>query len=155
MRTAEDARPVRAGLSAPRADRTGEAERVTGLRERRDLDDVPGVRCVDEPPAADVDALVLGAARSGVEEDQVPRKEPARRDAHALVELRARVVRELDPELRVDVHREAGAVEPPDRIGAAPAVRDAEVLLGDPHRALAYRPALRRLEQELLGESAV
>src|SRR6266542_5679397 len=142
-------------LGGPGPDGADEAERVAGLRERGDLDHVAGVRRVDELPAADVDPLVLRAAGGRLGEVEVAGQQPARRDPHALVELRAGVVGEPDPELRVDVHRQAGAVEAADRVGAAPAVGDAEVLLGDPDGPFAGRRAARSAEQELLREGMV
>ena len=82
------------------------------------------MRCVDEPAAADVDPDVA----EPVEEDEVARRR--RRDRIRRVPLGHGVVRERDPELGVDVHHEAGAVEA-GRARAAPGVRDAEILEGD------------------------
>ena len=83
-----------------------------------------GVRGVDEPASADVDPDVAEA----VEEDEVAGCR--RRDRLGRIPLRDGVVRERDPELRVDVHHEAGAVEAA-RARAAPDVRDAEILERD------------------------
>src|SRR4029077_7131800 len=88
------------------------AERVARLVQARDLHDVAGVRRVDELAVANVDADVAGAAWSRVEEHQIARSEVVgREDARALAPLRAAVVREVDAELRVDVHHEPRAVE--------------------------------------------
>ena len=51
---------------------------------------------------------------------------------------------EVDAQLLVDVHRQAGAVETGDGIGARVDVRDAEVVLGDGDRSLPDRPAGER-----------
>src|SRR4051812_6282101 len=89
-----------------------------------DPDDRPGVRRVDEPAAADVDPDVAEA----VEEDEVAGR--WRGDRLRRVPLGDGVVRERDPELGVDVHHEAGAVEAA-RARAAVDVRDAEIAKGD------------------------
>src|SRR4029077_16746207 len=98
--------------------------------QRGDLDPVARVGRVNERATADVDADVPEA----VEEDEVSRLELAHRDRAAVAVLRVRAVRERDADLRVDVHHEAGAVEP-GRRGAAPDVRRAEVLHRDSHDA--------------------
>src|SRR6187551_3539494 len=92
----------------------------------RDLDHVAGMRCVDEAPATDVDADVA----EPVEEDEVAGLKVAQRDRAAVAVLGVRAVRERDPDLREDVHHEAGAVEP-GRRSAAPYVRRAEVVHRD------------------------
>ena len=61
-----------------------------------------------------------------VEEDEVAGLELVARDRRAHAPLRAGVVRQRDADLRVHVHREAGAVEAARR-RPAPAVRRAEV----------------------------
>src|SRR4051812_13066343 len=61
-----------------------------------------------------------------VEEDEVARLRLRERDRLRGVPLRDRVVRQVDPELGVDVHDEAGAVEAA-RARAAPDVRDTDV----------------------------
>src|SRR3954452_20205968 len=99
----------RSGPGGP--NRADEAEGVARLRERRDLDHVARVRRLDETAAADVHADVLRTAGARLEEDEVTRLERPRGNAPALVELRPGVVRQLDPELRVDVHDQAGTVE--------------------------------------------
>src|ERR1044072_939950 len=70
-----------------RADRADEAERVAGLRERRDLDDVARVRRLDELAVADVHAFVLRPPRARLEEDEVAGLQVPPRHARALVEL--------------------------------------------------------------------
>ena len=87
---------------------------------------MPGVRRVDETPAADVDADVA----EPVEEDEVARSQRPARDPAAEVELRDRVVRQRDPEVREDEAGEARAVEAAARRGAAVAVTDAEQMAG-------------------------
>src|SRR5204863_494658 len=89
----------------------------------------------------------------GLEEDEVARLELRRRHPRSLVPLRAGVVREADPELGVDVHREAGAVEARHRVGAAPAVGDSEVALGDRYRFGAG--GARGWDRDELRESAL
>src|SRR5205085_11771251 len=69
-----------------------------------------------------------------VEEDEVAGLELALRDGDAHAVLGVARVRERDADLRVDVHREAGAVEAA-RARAAPDVRRAEVAHGDPDDA--------------------
>src|SRR5580765_4434421 len=115
-------RPARRLSGAERTDRADEAEGVAGLRERRDLDDVAGVRRLDEAAVTDVHPLVLRAARARLEKDEVARAERPRRHTRAFVELRAGVMGELDAELGVDVHHEARAVEARERVCAAPDV---------------------------------
>src|SRR5689334_19102333 len=95
-----------------RADGPDVLERVPRLGERRDLHDVARVGRMEKAAAADVDADVVRAGRPGLEEDEVAWSELGRRDPLALVPLRAREVRQVDPELGVDEHREPGAVEP-------------------------------------------
>src|SRR3954447_20655429 len=94
-----------------------------------DLDDVARVRSVDDLVAADVDALVGEA----VEEDEVAGLELAARDRSSVAVLRGGVVRQRDPELRVDVHDEARAVEA-GRRRTSPDVGDAEVAERDRRR---------------------
>ena len=72
-------------------------------RDAGDLDDVAGVRRVDEGVAADVDADVA----EPVEEDQVARLEVAARDRAAHAVLRVGAVRQRNADLRVHVHVEA------------------------------------------------
>src|SRR5207249_78092 len=129
------------------------AKQVRRIRERRDLDDVARVRRVDELPVADVHPLVLRSAGARMEEDEVAGLKRARRDTRALVPLGAGVVRQVDSELAVDVHRQAGAVEAGERVGAAPEVRGTEVALGDLDRTDADRPGGRRGEE--LGERSL
>ena len=64
-----------------------------------------------------------------MEEDEVAGLEVVPGDPSAFVVLETGVVPELDPELTVDVHRQARAVEP-GRRRAAPNVGDAEELVG-------------------------
>src|SRR5512133_597561 len=142
-------------LGPPGAHGADEAEGVSRLRQRRDLDDVARVRGLDELPVADIDPLVLRAARARLEEEQVAGQERRRRDPCAFVELRARVVRQLDAELGVDVHSEARAVEAAERAGASPTIGNAEVLQRDPHRLDAGRPARRHPEERRLREPSV
>ena len=52
---------------------------------------------------------------------------------------------EVDAQLLVDVHREAGAVEAGDRVSAGVDVRDSEVSLGDGDRSLTDRAAGKRV----------
>ena len=75
--------------------------RVPRLGHARDLDDVAGVRRVDELPAADVDPDVA----QPVEEDEVARLELSR-DGNAGVPLRTAVVRQRTPSARR--HRRRG-----------------------------------------------
>ena len=91
-----------------------------------DGDARPGVRRVDETAAADVDADVA----EPVEEEQVARSQRPARDPAAEAELRDRVVRQRDPEVREDEAGEARAVEAAARRGAAVAVTDAEQMAG-------------------------
>src|SRR5579884_3304653 len=81
--------------------------RVPAVVEAGDLDDVAGLRRVDELAAADVDADVAEA----VEEDEVAGLELVARDGNAHRPLCSGVVRQGDADLPVDVHDEAGAVE--------------------------------------------
>src|ERR1041385_7321566 len=76
-------------------------------RERGDRDARAGMRCVDETSGPDVDADVA----EPVEEDEVAGPQRAAGDTPALAELRARVVRQVDPEVGVDEACEPGAVE--------------------------------------------
>src|SRR5205085_8572733 len=92
--------------------------------DRRDLDDVAGVRRVDEAVAADVDADMA----EPVEEDEVAGLEIAPRDRGTHPVLRVRAVRQRDADLREGVHHEAGTVEA-RRGRPAPPVRNAEVAL--------------------------
>ena len=93
---------------------------------------------MDEEPAADVHAFVAGDPEgAGVEEDEVAGLQRLRGHGRALVELSPRVVREGDPELRVDEHRQAGAIEAGERARAAPAIRNPQVLGCDRDRAAA------------------
>ena len=90
------------------------------------------MRRVNERPVPDVHALVLRHADGiGVEEDEIPGLKLVARHAQAFVVLEARVVAELDAELRIHVHRQARAVEAGCRCRAAPEVRDAEELERD------------------------
>ncbi len=100
--------------------------RVPAVRQARDLHDVARVRRVDELPSADVDAHVA----EPVEEDEVARRELVARHGDAVVVLRRSVMRQRHAHLRIDVHREARAVEAGGR-RPAPYVRDAEVLHRD------------------------
>ena len=81
---------------------------------------------VHELAAADVDPDVV----ERVEEDQVSRLELIARHADSELVLRSGVVRERDPELRVDVGDEPGAIETLWAL-AAPEVGHAEVVQGD------------------------
>ena len=108
---------------------------VPALAERGDLHDVPGMRRVDELPAADVDADVA----EPVEEDEITRLELIARHGCSVAVLGAGVVRQGDPYLAEDVGHEARAVEPARR-RAAPDVRRAEV----PHRHADHAAVLRR-----------
>src|SRR4029453_6193288 len=100
-----------------------------------DLDHIAGVRRVDELPATDVDADVP----EPVEEDEVASLEVAARYGAAVAVLRVRAVRQRVPDLRVDVHHEAGAVEARRR-SAAPDVRRPQVAHRDPdHTAVVRR----------------
>ena len=62
-----------------------------------------------------------------------PGTEASARDAAAELELRARVVRQRDPEVRVDEAGEPRAVEAVRRRGAAVGVADAQVVPGEAH----------------------
>src|SRR6478672_3721527 len=75
--------------------------------DRLDRDARAGVRRVDEPPPAAVEADVTET----VEEEKIARAQRCARDTAAHPELRTRVVRQRDPDVRVDEAREAGAVE--------------------------------------------
>jgi hypothetical protein len=91
-------------------------------------------RCagVDELPVADVDPDVAETR----EEDEVAGLElaPRDRDRPRVAPLSDGVVRQRDADLRVHVHHEAGTIEAA-RAGAAPHVRDAEILHRDPDDA--------------------
>ena len=88
------------------AARADEARRVPA-GDRGDLDDVAGVRRVDEAPAADVDPDVA----EPVEEDEVARLKLVARHRHTGAVLRVARVRKGDADLLVGVHHETGAVE--------------------------------------------
>jgi hypothetical protein len=77
---------------------------------------------VDEPAVADVETDVA----ERVEEDEIGGTQPRPRDAYAQPELRARVVRQGDPEMRVDEAGEPGAVEAGARRGPAEPVGNAD-----------------------------
>src|SRR5262249_61772191 len=76
---------------------------------------------------ADVEPDVADA----VEEQEITGLQRPAGDPAPAVELRVRVVRERDAEVRVDVARKARAVEPA-RADTAPHVRDAEKPAGGP-----------------------
>ena len=106
----------------------------------RDLDDVAGVRRLDEVAAADVHADVVEA----VVEDEVARCELARRDVGARGPEGAREVRKpAEARLGVGPGDEARAVEAA-RCGAAPDVRRAELLERLADGRLAQRRGRRR-----------
>src|SRR4029079_9060964 len=86
------------------------------------------------------------------EEDEVAR--PHGREAHVASDPveRGGVVREAHPEPAVDPGDEAGAVEAGGR-RAAPAVRDAELLPRETHRACAKRDAYGLLRQNEVGRA--
>src|SRR6185312_6012092 len=108
------------------------------LAEARDPHEIARVRRLDEQPPADVHPFVPGYAECArVEEDEIAWLQRLRRDGRAFVDLEARVVGEVNPELRVDVHGQARAVEAADRARAAPAIRHAEILRCDCRRAAA------------------
>lgn len=91
-----------------------------------DLDDVAGVRRLDEQAVADVDAHVVvegGAA----EEDEVGRLGPGEGYGSAHMGLHRRPVREAHAELGVHVEDETRAVEAARGCRPGPHVRDAEV----------------------------
>ena len=94
---------------APGADQAACAVVAAGVpaAQRRDRDAGAGVRRVDEATAAHVEADVTDP----VEEEEVSGAQACARDAAAEVELAARVVRQRDPEVRVDEPGEARAVE--------------------------------------------
>ena len=76
--------------------------------DRLDRDARAGVRRVDEPPPADVEADVAEA----VEEDKVARAQRLRATTRRpMPNCAPELVRQRDPEVRVDEAREAGAVE--------------------------------------------
>ena len=100
--------------------------RVVGVQ-RGDLHHVPGVRGMDELVVPDVDPDVSGYAALVVEEDEITRGQCPTRHGRALVDLVARPVEQMDPQLLVHVHGQPGAVEAGYRIGAGVHVRDSEV----------------------------
>jgi hypothetical protein len=104
------------------------------LREAGDLHDVAEVWRVDELPVPDVDTDV-GAA---VEEDNVARPQVLAPDRTALAPEHPARVWERDVELPVDVHDEAGAVEP-CRARSGPSVGRAEIAKRDRDGLLAGR----------------
>ena len=120
----------------------GELLRVVGLVEARDLDDVAGVRRVDELVAAERHADVVHVARRVAEEHEVAGQQLGAADRRAVRRLDLGVgdARDLDAGLRVGPLHEAGAVEAGLRRRAAVPVRRAEVLL----RLLDRRERLRR-----------
>ena len=120
------------------------------LAEAVDLDVGPGVRRVDEVPVADVDPDVV----EPVEEDEVSGLELVlrHRDAARVVPLRHGVVRQRDPDLRVHVLDEAGAVEAGGRARAAPDVRDAEVLHRDRDDAAVGRCRAAAAREQVVRE---
>src|SRR3954451_5395238 len=143
-------RYARRGTTAegPRLDADGAV--VAGIAvEIRDLDDIAGVRGVDELAAADVHALVVVA----VEEDEVAGLEVRAVDRRAHAVLRGGVVRERDPDLRVGPHRQAGAVEALTRRRAGPPVRHAELRerRGHDGRATGRR---RRCDRRVVASAA-
>jgi hypothetical protein len=91
-----------------------------------------GLSGVDEPPLADVNAVVAEA----VEEDEIAWLEVVSGDCSAVPILLRGVVGERHPELRVDVPHEAGAIEAGRRL-AAPSIRCPPILHRDVHRTLA------------------
>src|SRR5439155_2079585 len=101
------------------AHRADVRERIPRLEQARDPYDVAGLRRVNEGAVADVHALMLrDAGRVRMEEDEVAGLEVVPGDPSAFVVLETGVVPELDPELTVDVHRQARAVEPGRRRAA-------------------------------------
>src|SRR5215211_2021799 len=142
-------------LGAPGPDGPDEAGAICRLRKRGDLDHVAGVRGLDETPAADVDPLVLRAARARMEKEEVAGLQLPGQHGATLLELGSGVVGQANAELRVDIQRETGAVEAADRVGAAPAVGHAEELQGDPGRLRACCPTGRDTEQQRLLQAVV
>src|SRR5262245_7515673 len=122
-------------LQAPRADPAGG---VPGLPDARDLHDVARVRRVHEAAAPDVDADVAEA----VEEDEISGRQLRAGHRAAVLVLPRDVVRKRDPDLPVDVHREARAVEARGR-RSAPTVGNAQVAERDRHD-LRMPPSRRR-----------
>ena len=113
---------------------------------------MPDVRRVDEAALADEQADV---AEPG-EEDQVPRLQRPARDLAPVAVLGGCVVRQVDAELAVHVHHEAGAVEAVPGTGAAPGVRDADVAAGEPGCALPDRdPRARPLRSVRLPKPSL
>ena len=97
------------------------------------------MRCVDEAPAAEVDADVALA----VEEDEVARRELAAQDVAAGVPLAVGDARQADAEPAVDEVDEARAVEA-GRRAAAPPVGHAQVVARQQRRAGADARRRRR-----------
>src|SRR5581483_10382327 len=89
---------------------------------RLDADDCAGVRRMDEPAVADVDADMAAP----VEEDEVAGSHVPAADVLAEPAVREARMRERDPEVGVHEADEAGAVESRARGGAAPRVPDAD-----------------------------
>ena len=118
------------------------------LASEGNADDPARLRRVDEPALADEQADV---AEPG-EEDQVPRLQCPARDLAPIAVLGGCVVRQVDAELAVHVHHEAGAVEAAGT-RAAPGVRDADVAAGEPGCALPHRdPRARPLRRVRLAK---
>ena len=114
------------------------------LAHRLDLDVGAGVRRVDHLPVADVDPDMARAARCRLEEDEVARlrlRQARHRGSH--VDLLLAGARQRDAEVAVHMLDEARAVEARGGVGATPAVRDAEVLLGVGHHRRPAHPRPR------------
>ena len=82
-----------------------------GAAERVILDDVAGVRCVDELAVADIDADMADRVSTAAEEYQIARQKLVTGDAGRGVELRLRHALDRADRVLVDVGRKAGAVK--------------------------------------------
>src|SRR5438309_1587444 len=115
--------PPRSSTSSARArspTRCGGVARAP-VGESRDLHARAGVRRVDEAAVTDVHPDVAESA----EEDEVAGLQRPAPDPPAEVVVRVRAVRQVYPELPVDIANEPGAVEAA-RTAAAPAIRNAD-----------------------------
>ena len=131
MRSGSGATKRARDRSRRRAHGAEETQRSSRAGEAADAHVRARVRRLDDLAVADVDRGVAGAVRLRLEEHEVARRELRRVEPRVCEELRGGVVRQPDAELRVDVLREARAVEPGRRRVPAPAIRDAEVVLRD------------------------
>ena len=100
-----------------------------GAAERVILDDVAGVRCVDELAVADIDADMADRVSAAAEEYQIARQKLVTGDAGRGVELRLRHALDRADRVLVDVGCKAGAVKTCFRRFTAASVSYTEIWL--------------------------